>query len=143
MEIEVNRDYMIREHNTEFADQGNGDGIQRRRKRLLVCIGESDVRLPDSQDRLSFSTINSWSVEQAVGWLSSVGLEELAPKFRDNEVDGKQLWDLTREDLQDLQIKSLGTRKRLWKLLEQLRFRADRDDYQITAKKIGRTSKTS
>src|SRR6516164_2818895 len=46
-------------------------------------------------------------------WLRGLGLEQYAPGFRDNDIDGEVLRRLTGEDLRELGIASVGHRRRL------------------------------
>src|SRR5712691_3825907 len=46
-------------------------------------------------------------------WLRGLGLDQYAPAFRDNDIDGEVLRRLTAEDLRDLGIVSIGHRRRL------------------------------
>src|ERR1700720_1527212 len=46
-------------------------------------------------------------------WLRGLGLEQYAPAFRDNDIDGEVLRRLTAEDLRELGIASIGHRRRL------------------------------
>src|SRR6516162_3670454 len=46
-------------------------------------------------------------------WLRGFGLEQYAPAFRDNHVDGEVLRRLTAEDLRELGVASIGHRRRL------------------------------
>ena len=46
-------------------------------------------------------------------WLRGLGLEQYAPAFRDNDIDGEVLRRLTGEDLRELGIASVGHRRRL------------------------------
>jgi class 3 adenylate cyclase len=46
-------------------------------------------------------------------WLRDLGLEQYAPAFRDNDIDGEVLRRLTGEDLRELGIASIGHRRRL------------------------------
>src|SRR5438874_2624545 len=46
-------------------------------------------------------------------WLRGLGLEQYAPAFRDNDVDGEVLKRLTAEDLRELGVASIGHRRRL------------------------------
>jgi predicted ATPase/class 3 adenylate cyclase len=46
-------------------------------------------------------------------WLHGLGLEQYAPAFRDNEVDGDVLPDLTAEDLIGLGVTLIGHRRKL------------------------------
>jgi class 3 adenylate cyclase/predicted ATPase len=46
-------------------------------------------------------------------WLRGLGLEQYAPAFRDNDIDGEVLRQLTAEDLRELGVSSIGHRRRL------------------------------
>ena len=46
-------------------------------------------------------------------WLRGLGLEQYAPAFRDNDIDGEVLRRLTGEDLRELGVSSIGHRRRL------------------------------
>jgi hypothetical protein len=46
-------------------------------------------------------------------WLQDLGLERYVPAFRDNEVDGDVLPDLTAEDLIGLGVTLIGHRRKL------------------------------
>ena len=47
------------------------------------------------------------------GWLRSLGLEQYAPAFRDNDIEAETLPQLTGEDLIALGVTSVGHRRRL------------------------------
>ena len=59
------------------------------------------------------------SMDVAV-WLRGLGLEQYAPAFRDNDIDGQILSRLTAEDLRELGIKSIGHRRRLIDAISEL-----------------------
>jgi class 3 adenylate cyclase len=46
-------------------------------------------------------------------WLRGLGLEQYAPAFRDNDIDGEVLRRLTANDLRELGVASIGHRRRL------------------------------
>jgi class 3 adenylate cyclase len=48
-----------------------------------------------------------------VGWLRGLGLEQYAPAFRDNDVDGEVLPALTSDDLISIGVTSVGHRRKL------------------------------
>jgi hypothetical protein len=45
-------------------------------------------------------------------WLRGLGLEQYAPAFRDNDVDGEVLPELTADDLISIGVTSVGHRRR-------------------------------
>ena len=55
-----------------------------------------------------------WATPMDVAeWLRGLGLEQYAPAFRDNDIDGEVLRRLTAEDLRELGVASIGHRRRL------------------------------
>jgi class 3 adenylate cyclase len=46
-------------------------------------------------------------------WLRGLGLEQYAPAFRDNAIDGEVLRELTADDLKDLGVTLVGHRRKL------------------------------
>ena len=53
-------------------------------------------------------------------WLHGLGLQRYEPVFRDNDIDGVVLPSLTAEDLKDLDITSVGHRRRLLEAIAAL-----------------------
>jgi hypothetical protein len=54
-------------------------------------------------------------------WLRGLRLEQYAPAFRDNDIDGEVLRRLTADDLRDLGVASIGHRRRLLDAIAALR----------------------
>src|SRR3954470_5486948 len=54
-------------------------------------------------------------------WLQQLGLAQYEPAFRDNEVDGDVLPDLTAEDLIGLGVTLIGHRRKLLSAIAALR----------------------
>ena len=48
-----------------------------------------------------------------VAWLRGLGLGQYAPAFRDNDVDGEVLPELTADDLISIGVTSVGHRRKL------------------------------
>ena len=46
-------------------------------------------------------------------WLRGLGLEQYAPAFRDNDIDGEVLPELTADDLISIGVTSVGHRRKL------------------------------
>ena len=77
--------------------------------------------------KMSRVSAMSWTVDDVQAWLlqqgPSVAISEVMESFKQNEVDGATLLELTSSDLQDeLRIKSLGVRKALLKSVHQLQY---------------------
>ena len=60
-------------------------------------------------------------------WLRGLGLEQYAPAFRDNDVDGEVLPELTAEDLMELGVTSFGHRRKLLDAIAALGAEPTRD----------------
>jgi hypothetical protein len=56
-----------------------------------------------------------------VEWLRGLGLEQYAPTFRDNDIDGEVLPELTADDLTGLGVNSIGHRRKLLAAIAALR----------------------
>jgi hypothetical protein len=54
-------------------------------------------------------------------WLGGLGLEKYAPAFRDNDVDGEVLPELTADDLISIGVTSVGHRRKLLAAIAALR----------------------
>ena len=54
-------------------------------------------------------------------WLRGLGLEQYAPAFRDNEIDGEVLPELTADDLISIGVTSVGHRRKLLAAIAALR----------------------
>ena len=57
-------------------------------------------------------------------WLRALGLEQYAPAFAANDIDGEVLPELTAEDLTGLGVNSIGHRRKLLAAIAALRSRA-------------------
>src|SRR6516165_86894 len=60
-------------------------------------------------------------------WLRGLGLEQYAPAFRDNDVDGEMLPELTADDLISIGVTSVGHRRKLLAAIAALRVEPTRD----------------
>ena len=66
-------------------------------------------------------------------WLRGLGLEQYAPAFRDNDVDGEVLPELTAEDLISIGVNSVGHRRKLLAAIAALGAEPTRDLAQPAA----------
>jgi SAM domain (Sterile alpha motif) len=72
-------------------------------------------------------------------WLRRLGLEQYAPAFADNNIDGEVLADLTTDDLIGLGVTSIGHRRKLLGAIAQLRAAAPStsgDDLGVMAQEV-------
>jgi hypothetical protein len=63
-------------------------------------------------------------------WLRGLGLEQYAPAFRDNDVDGEVLPELTADDLISIGVTSVGHRRKLLAAIAALGMEPTRDSLQ-------------
>ncbi|XP_003405882.1 WD repeat, SAM and U-box domain-containing protein 1 isoform X1 [Loxodonta africana] len=74
-----------------------------------------------TEDQLEQFT-EDWSEEDVSVWLCEQGLKDLVGIFKMNNIDGKELLNLTKESLaDDLKIESLGLRSKVLRKIEELR----------------------
>uniref|UniRef100_A0A8C6F5M4 WD repeat, SAM and U-box domain-containing protein 1 n=1 Tax=Monodon monoceros TaxID=40151 RepID=A0A8C6F5M4_MONMO len=63
-----------------------------------------------------------WSEDDVSNWLCAQGLKDLVGIFKMNNIDGRELLNLTKESLaDDLKIESLGLRSKVLRKIEELR----------------------
>ncbi|XP_045043298.2 WD repeat, SAM and U-box domain-containing protein 1 isoform X4 [Desmodus rotundus] len=101
---------------------------------LLLATGSMDKTVniwhfdPDTlcqarstEDHLKPFT-EDWSEDDVSAWLCAQELKDLAGVFKLNNIDGKELLNLTKESLaDDLKIESLGLRSKVLRKIEELR----------------------
>ncbi|XP_053554308.1 WD repeat, SAM and U-box domain-containing protein 1 isoform X1 [Bombina bombina] len=76
----------------------------------------------DAVENKTETPIVSWSEEDVLVWLSREGLTEVEHIFKRNNIDGKELVNLTKEILQrDLNIESLGLRNKILRKIEDVK----------------------
>ncbi|XP_012310294.1 WD repeat, SAM and U-box domain-containing protein 1 isoform X3 [Aotus nancymaae] len=76
-----------------------------------------------TEDHLKQFT-EDWSEKDVSTWLCAQGLKDLVGIFKMNNIDGKELLNLTKESLaDDLKIESLGLRSKVLRKIEELRTR--------------------
>nr|XP_033802145.1 WD repeat, SAM and U-box domain-containing protein 1 [Geotrypetes seraphini]XP_033802146.1 WD repeat, SAM and U-box domain-containing protein 1 [Geotrypetes seraphini]XP_033802147.1 WD repeat, SAM and U-box domain-containing protein 1 [Geotrypetes seraphini] len=80
----------------------------------------------------SESHIEDWSEDEVSAWLSTEGLTDLVHIFKVNNIDGKELLNLTKESLtNDLKIESLGLRNKVLRKTEELKIRLELTSFSI------------
>lgn len=84
---------------------------------LLIEVWLQDQQVPVAES-FDSKPLDSWSVDDVCQWLTEVGLDSHIPTFRDNEIIGEHLRDLSREDLKDLGISKIGHIKTFKQKLE-------------------------
>ncbi|CAH2305585.1 WD repeat, SAM and U-box domain-containing 1 isoform X1 [Pelobates cultripes] len=66
--------------------------------------------------------IENWSEDDIKNWLSEEGLSEVEHVFTANNIDGKELLNLSKESLlHDLKIESLGVRNKILRKIEEIK----------------------
>jgi len=66
-------------------------------------------------------SVECWSVEQVVEWLSVSGLANLSHSFEEHRITGDILCELTSGDLEEIGINALGDKKRFLRAASQLK----------------------
>ncbi|XP_065787686.1 WD repeat, SAM and U-box domain-containing protein 1 isoform X4 [Muntiacus reevesi] len=76
------------------------------------------AKIPDQPKQFT----ENWSEDDVSNWLCAEGLEDLVDIFKMNNIDGRELLNLTKESLaDDLKIESLGLRSKILRKIEELR----------------------
>uniref|UniRef100_A0AC11DNE5 WD repeat, sterile alpha motif and U-box domain containing 1 n=1 Tax=Ovis aries TaxID=9940 RepID=A0AC11DNE5_SHEEP len=76
------------------------------------------AKIPDQPKQFT----ENWSEDDVSNWLCTEGLEDLVDIFKMNNIDGRELLNLTKESLaDDLKIESLGLRSKVLRKIEELR----------------------
>lgn len=70
---------------------------------MVMCLCQPRFRnsfpsLPNTLRPAAMATAKSWGVEEVSSWLTQVGLQQLVDGFREQEVDGEVLLQLTFPD---------------------------------------------
>ena len=65
--------------------------------------------------------VELWDVEDVCDWLKEIGLEKHLETFRENEIAGEHLVDMTKDDLKELGVKQFGHRVAITSKLQRLR----------------------
>ncbi|XP_077739515.1 WD repeat, SAM and U-box domain-containing protein 1 isoform X3 [Canis aureus] len=90
-----------------------------------VNIWQFDLETPcqaRSTDDQVKQFIEDWSEDDVSMWLCAQGLNDLVDIFKINNIDGRELFNLTKESLvDDLKIESLGLRSKVLRKIEELR----------------------
>lgn len=77
------------------------------------------ARIPEDQPE---QFVEDWSEDDVSDWLCAQGLKDLVDIFKMNNIDGRELLNLTKESLaDDLKIESLGLRSKVLRKIEELR----------------------
>uniref|UniRef100_A0A2K6MQS7 WD repeat, SAM and U-box domain-containing protein 1 n=2 Tax=Rhinopithecus TaxID=542827 RepID=A0A2K6MQS7_RHIBE len=116
----------------DFSSQPVSDGEQGLQFfRLASCGQDCQVKIwivsfthilaRSTEDQLKQFT-EDWSEEDVSTWLCAQDLKDLVGIFKMNNIDGKELLNLTKESLaDDLKIDSLGLRSKVLRKIEELR----------------------
>lgn len=113
-------------HSHENPDRGHGinkEGLflgKRKpgRSRGVELEGPSDTD-PETNEGAEARTF--WTLEDGVRmWLNGLGLPQYAPIFEIHEVDEEVLPQLTLEDLKDMGINAVGSRRKLYSAIQKL-----------------------
>ncbi|KAK3822202.1 MAG: hypothetical protein JOS17DRAFT_777357 [Linnemannia elongata] len=65
--------------------------------------------------------VYNWTVDTTAQWLTTNGYEDSVQSFKENDITGDVLLDLTHDTLKDMGMSSTGRRIRLLKMIAELR----------------------
>ncbi|XP_071495937.1 WD repeat, SAM and U-box domain-containing protein 1-like [Diadema antillarum] len=86
------------------------------------AVGDASSPEKETNPTLAHNVISEWTVDAVCEWLSSIGLEEYCGGFRDNQIDGEELQNLTSDTLsRDLGVKALGHRQKILRGVQAVR----------------------
>uniref|UniRef100_G1NJV3 WD repeat, SAM and U-box domain-containing protein 1 n=1 Tax=Meleagris gallopavo TaxID=9103 RepID=G1NJV3_MELGA len=93
-----------------------------------VHVWQLDNRQPCAGNAIESNskirTAENWSEDDVSAWLCAQGFAELVGLFKVNNIDGKELLNLTRESLtNELKIESLGLRSKILQKIKELRIK--------------------
>ncbi|XP_069717850.1 WD repeat, SAM and U-box domain-containing protein 1 isoform X1 [Phaenicophaeus curvirostris] len=92
-----------------------------------VNIWQIDLMQPcagNTLEKESEVAVEDWSEDDVSAWLCAQDLEDFVGLFKRNNIDGKELLNLTRESLtNELKIESLGLRRKVLQKIEDLRMK--------------------
>uniref|UniRef100_A0A8C5TE57 WD repeat, SAM and U-box domain-containing protein 1 n=1 Tax=Malurus cyaneus samueli TaxID=2593467 RepID=A0A8C5TE57_9PASS len=90
-----------------------------------VHIWQLDLKQPcagDTVENESKVAVENWSEDDVSAWLCAQDLSDFVGLFKMNNIDGKELLNLTKESLaNELKIDSLGQRSKVLQKIEELR----------------------
>ena len=70
-----------------------------------------------------------WDNARVCEWLAAEGLQKHSDSFREQDIDGRVLLELTRDDLKYLRVEMLGDRTQLMKKIEVIKERHEMPDH--------------
>lgn len=88
---------------------------------LSSSQGGQQFKVVVGADSFKDKPVAKWSIKEVCGWLNANGFEEYAQFFVDEMVDGESLITLSTGDLNNLGIKKLGQRNKLFNKIEKLK----------------------
>ncbi|XP_027512035.1 WD repeat, SAM and U-box domain-containing protein 1 isoform X1 [Corapipo altera] len=90
-----------------------------------VHIWQLDLKQPSAGNTVETESkvaVEDWSEDDVSAWLCAQDLADFVGLFKMNNIDGKELLNLTKEGLaNELKIESLGLRSRILQKIEELR----------------------
>ncbi|KAM9287639.1 WD repeat, SAM and U-box domain-containing protein 1 isoform 2-T3 [Morus bassanus] len=100
-----------------------------------VNIWQFDLKQPcagNTVENESKVTVEDWSEDDVSAWLCAQDLADFVGLFKMNNIDGKELLNLTKESLtNELKIESLGLRSKVLQKIEKLRMKMISDSVTV------------
>ncbi|KAI9264257.1 hypothetical protein BDA99DRAFT_508836 [Phascolomyces articulosus] len=76
------------------------------------------------------SSPEEWTIQQVASWLDTVGFQDIVDSFKDQEITGDVLLELTQQSLKELGISTFGKRYKLHSAIQALRQEVLRSEQQ-------------
>ena len=83
---------------------------------------KSPQRSPKKKDFFDTERLaKKWDVNLVCNWIESIGFSEYSSNFRKNEIDGSILFKLSKDDLSEIGIESIGHQKKILSEISNLK----------------------
>ena len=86
-----------------------------------VCRDPEAETQPTSLASHHIKPLVEWEAEEVCQWLEEIGLGEHCPQFRENEILGEHILELTKEELAELGVKKIGHKKTFFTKVKELK----------------------
>ena len=101
-----------------LSTRGGSNGVMSEAKRETRTKGHAATKIAAQPSKSD--DVEAWSVQEVGAWLEELGLPQYVEVFTVNEITGAVLIDLSLDDLDYMEIKTLGHRKNLLKAVAKL-----------------------
>ncbi|CAH3183694.1 unnamed protein product [Porites lobata] len=94
-----------------------------------ICLTENGISFSNSQENKRKKLV-TWSTDEVCSWLISLELELYCETFRQNAIDGQELFNMTSETLaSDLGIGPVGHRNKILRTIKDIKKQELEEDF--------------